>query len=250
MLAMAAQNDVATGRSRRRQRLRWSLPLCACLASGSGACSSEPPPPKREAKLPHETAESIPDVPVTGTIGKVPFTVQDARYYVDRRQGYEKVSVLLVGAPATSVPAASPSSGARSVPPGGTAAASPPCGPIASDAPTIWLRRKGAGPVVPGETRVAPDAPSDWAVHYQVMGPHGWTGSGDAAALLVIKQGSALFIEGELAACFADAAGSCASGAFKAQYCQLSIDMPVRGTETLERMPTDAGAPPQDGPKP
>ncbi len=228
MLAMASRNHVAIGPSRRRPLGRLGLPLCVCLAWGAAACSSEPPPPKREAKLPHQTAESIPDVPVTGTIGKVPFTVQEARYSIDRRRGYEKLDIMLLGTKSET-----------------------PCGKIPSDAPAIWMRHKGAAAPAAGETRLTPDGKSEWAVHYQVRDGHRWTGSGDAAALLVVRPATGgLYIEGDLAVCFSDPWGSCASGTFKAQHCPVSIDLPVRGTDNLERLPADAGAPSPDGSTP
>jgi hypothetical protein len=67
-----------------------------------------------------------------------------------------------------------------------------------------------------------------------------WQGVGKAEALLVLHPLAAdKRLEGELSVCFADRTKSCVLGAFVADYCQLSIDAPIRGTQLMEA-PTTA----------
>lgn len=190
------------------------LVLALAVALCAPACEEKPPAPRAVARTPHGTASSIPRGPVEGKIAGVAFTVRDARYHVDRRPGYEKLEVTLSGEPAASA-----------------------CARLPKEAPAIWLRRRGAGSATVGEVRLEPGSDSEWAVHYQVRGERGWIGSGDAAALVVVRSATGTAIEGDLSVGFADVAGSSASGTFVAQHCPVSIDRPVRGVEQDDQMP-------------
>jgi hypothetical protein len=62
-----------------------------------------------------------------------------------------------------------------------------------------------------------------------------WFGVGQSEALLVLREPTAdRRLQGELSVCFADRTKSCVQGAFEADYCQRSIDAPVRGTQLME----------------
>lgn len=204
---------------------RTVLVALAIAIAAMAGCGKKPHAEKRDAKAPHASAESIPPVAVAGTLHGVPFTAEDARYFVDRRQGYEKVQILLSAAKAKT-----------------------PCGRIDPNVPAVWLRRHGAEPIKGGETRITVDGKAAWRVHYQVReAGHEWAGSGEADALLVLKpQEGAPVLDGELSVCFADTTGSCVSGSFQAEHCPVSIDLPVRGTDTLERLPDGGVTPPGD----
>lgn len=193
-------------------------------------CSSpkDQGPPKDPPAAP-ATEDTIHLGAVTGKINGEAFTVKTARYYVDSRPGFEKVDIQLIDAETDT-----------------------PCGPLKPAKPTsIWLRKVGTTQVQ-GETAhstVAEGGP--WAVHYQTLEERWWIGVGEANSLLVLSEpGPDLKLRGVFWACFRDAAGSCVQGEFKASFCQVSFDMPVRGTEAMERPPpqlmhhdADAGVP-------
>lgn len=147
-------------------------------------------------------------------------TLENARYVVDRRHGFEKVDISFSAARADS-----------------------PCGERRpKDAPSVWLRKTGPDPLKPLQVRLSPDGPeSPWEVHYQVRDGRAWVGNGQASALVVIREvGKDLKVSGELWACFADEQASCVEGRFSADYCAIRIDTPVRGTEAMERPPSGA----------
>ena len=169
---------------------------------------------------PVTSADEIPATPVRGTLRGQPFEARDARLLVDDRAGYEQVEIAL-----------------------SAASADAPCGKLADPAPLrVWLRRAGPEPVASGEVRLAPGAEQRWELHYQLAQNGVWLGSADAAAIVRLRapDGGA-GLSGELAACFADGAGSCVAGRFEALRCPSTLDMPLRGNEPPEPLPTDAG---------
>jgi hypothetical protein len=196
--------------------------LVACIAlSGFSACKEERARPKFAPEPAPASAEVLPQGPVSGKIRDQVFKLGNARYYVDRRLGYEKVDIKLSA---------------------GTS--EEPCGQVTpKDSTMVWLRRTGPEPLTATEARVEPDQPGPWEAHYQVRGEHNWEGNGDASALIVIREVSPdMTLHGELKACFGDAEKSCVAGKFDAKYCPIRIDSPVRGTEAMERPPPgDAG---------
>ena len=159
------------------------------------------------------SADSIPAAPLSGTLPTGPFSLQSARYWIDRRPGYEKIDIKLSAGKVSS-----------------------PCAePLPNDAPSVWLRRVGNTQLSAETVHVSQTAPGPWEVHYQVMHDEQWLGSAKAEALLVLHAlTSDKRLQGELSVCFADRDKSCVLGAFEADYCQLSIDAPIRGTQLME----------------
>jgi hypothetical protein len=196
------------------------IALGALLVSGLGACTAEPPTPAGEkVRPPYPSADAIPGTAVRGTIRGRAFEARDVRLLVDARPGYEQVQIALSAASSRA-----------------------PCGKLDEpDPPRIWLRRKGAEPVAPGETELSPGTEQAWELHYQLRQDGAWVGSGDAAAILRLRptDGGAGLL-GDLAACFADGTNSCVAGRFEALRCPISIDMPLRGNEPPEQLPPDA----------
>lgn len=165
---------------------------------------------------PVAAAGAIPDGPVTGTLRGHKFVLGDARYVADHRRGYTRVDIAL-------------SSGA----------AGAACGEIKPPrAPRVWLRLERSDKVETQNIRLAPEARGPWSVHYQVIEDDGWTGSGEAAAIVSLRApGPEGKVSGSIAVCFADDAGSCVSGSFDAEPCPPSIDAPVRGALPPEIIP-------------
>jgi len=202
--------------------LRQVLQASAALALGSsllGGCAEVPPEPSKDIEPQFASPDSIPDGPVNGTLDNKPFSAQDSRFYVDRREGYEKLDIKLS---ATEV--------------------EDHCGTLRyAQAPMVWIRRRGVEPLEPGTYNIKPGDDSPWQVHYQVKDGDYWVGNGDAAAILVIRSASLRqIVVGDLSVCFADGKQSCVSGTFMAHYCPISVDLPVRGADSVEKLP-DAG---------
>jgi hypothetical protein len=187
-----------------------TLLACAGCVCVLGCAAPPPPAPSGKVSPPQESANSIPDSPLSGTLRGAPFKLANARYYVDTRRGYEHIEVQL-----------------------NAASAGEPCGPLVSkDDPTVFLRRKGSEHPAPGEVRLEPKTPGPWEVHYQAREHERWIGNGYAAALLVLKEvRSDGALEADLSVCFADGLKSCVSGSINATRCKIPIDSPVRGTE-------------------
>ncbi len=197
-----------------------ALTLLGALAS-FGACKAEAPPEKYQVEPPPTSAETIPDSPLTGKIRGDEFKLANARYYVDRRLGYEKVDIKLSAGQAED-----------------------PCGPVMPRESTmVWIRHWGPEPMQKLEARIDPSQPGPWEAHYQVRVEKNWLGNGTSSALLVIREVSPdLSLHGEIKLCFADKDKSCVAGTFVATYCPIRIDSPVRGTDAMERPPAgDAG---------
>ncbi len=210
-----AKNALIMMHELRSQRDRWWMAASAVLGL---ACQSpaEPAGPIIEPKPAPEAANAIAAGALGGDIDGQPFSIQSARYIVDRRRGFEKVDISLSAGSVDS-----------------------PCEQRKpKDSPSVWLRRKGATPLAAEQARLSPNDEAPWEVHYQVRKEHGWIGNGRASALIVIHDvGPDMKLNGELWACFADTHGSCVSGRFIADYCPIRIDKPVRGTEAMERPP-------------
>lgn len=201
------------------QRACAVAPAAACLLvaltagcdDGNGRALPTPAPM-------HGSFDAIPDAPLQGKLRSLPFSVKSARYTIDRRLGYEQVDITL-----------------------SAAVADGHCGALRpKDAPSVWLRRKGAEPVSRADLRLQPDAPASWEVHYQLRHDGQWVGSGQAAALLVLRPSDkSTTVTGGLSACFADGHASCIAGTFSARQCPVLLDMPVRGNEPVEQVPPD-----------
>lgn len=189
------------------------------------ACTSKEEPPPPAPKPAPTNSDAIPSGPLAGEIAGAAFRMRSGRYQIDRRHGYEKVDISLSAAEAESS-----------------------CGPrVPADAPSVWLRRKGPGPLKPEQIRLAPDDESSWEVHYQRREGQRWVGNGLASALIVIREVAPdLTVTGELWACFADAQSSCVAGRFTASYCPIRIDHPVRGGDTFEQLPKEHVLAPRD----
>jgi hypothetical protein len=183
---------------------------------GTGSCQRHGDAAKVAAGPITLPAGDIPEGPASGTIDGAPYAVKTATYSIDRRLGYEHVDIKLYSTEIEN---------ACSTPdPGG---------------PTVWLRRSGADPLVAGTEHVAPGQTSPWEVHYQIKRGRIWTGNGDAAATVVIRDvESDAKVRGELSVAFGDAARSLVAGSFVAQRCLISIDAPVRGAPALEQVKT------------
>jgi hypothetical protein len=164
-------------------RLAWLLSALGCREQGFVPTGNVLPP--------HKTADSIPNGPVQGKVDGQPFAAVEARYIVDRRQGYEHTDIQLIAGKAKQ-----------------------PCGAVEpADAPRIWIRQGDGSRIAPGEVRLSPGREGALSVHYD-------------AKLDVRADG---VIEGSIAVCFDDAPKSCASGTFAARHCPIEIDAPVRG---------------------
>jgi hypothetical protein len=184
------------------------------VALGANACQKLSDRPKALAGPIVLPSGDIPEGPLSGTIDGKSFAVKTAIYAVDRRLGYEHVDVKLYSTEIEE-----------------------PCAKNDPGGPTVWLRRRGAEPLVPGTARVAAGEPSPWEVHYQIKEGRAWMGNGDAAASIVIRQVETdAKIHGELSAAFGDASRSLVAGTFVAQRCLISIDAPVRGSPALEQV--------------
>ncbi len=152
-----------------------------------------------------------------------------ARYFVDRRLGYEHVDIKLSAGKSAEHCSA----------------------PLPDDSTSVWLRRNGPEPLKSETIRIASNQRQAWEVHYQAEDDGQWVGSGDAEALVVLEPPAAdQRLRGELSVCFADETKSCVLGAFVAEYCPISIDAPIRGTYHMESSaaynppkaaPTDGG---------
>jgi hypothetical protein len=198
----------------------------AALALTNLACQgaeSTPPAAPVDPKPAPTSIDAIPAGPLGGEIAGQPFSVQSARYIVDRRHGFEKVDISLSAGSVES-----------------------PCEErTPKDSTSVWLRRKGEPTLKDEIARIEPkDEGAIWEAHYQVRQGHNWIGNGRASALIVIHDvGPDMKLAGELSACFGDSHGSCVAGRFTADYCPIRIDAPVRGTEAMERPPSmDASA--------
>jgi hypothetical protein len=186
-----------------------------------GACKAEAPPEKYEVEPPPTSADTIPESPLSGKIAGADFKIGNARYYVDRRLGYEKVDIKLSA---------------------GTS--EDPCGQInPRESTMVWVRHTGPEPMQKLQATIDPKQPGPWEAHYQVHVEKNWAGNGTASALVVINDVSPdMSLHGELKVCFADKDKSCVAGTFVATYCPIRIDSPVRGTDAMERPPAgDAG---------
>ncbi len=200
-----------------------AVPLLLC-----GACGH--PEDKGPLKDPAPAAaneDAIPVGPLSGKLAGKAFTVHTARYFVDQRPGYEKVDIKLYAGAAPSA-----------------------CGDVAPEKPAeVWLRRKGPERLKAGTFTVDVEKGGPWEVHYQVHQDERWVGYGDANALFVITDVDPdLKVHGELSACFRDHTGSCVAGRFTANYCRITIDAPVRGTQAMERPPQKPLTPPAPPP--
>lgn len=180
----------------------------ACTKPEESAIVEPKPAPASEKEVTSAT--------LGGTLVGSPFSIQSARYAYEHRHGFEKVDISL-----------------------SLAASDGPCGELdPANASSIWIRRAGPESLKPETVRLSPKDEGPWQVNYQVHDEHGWHGNGEASALIVIREvGKDLKLSGSLWACFADATGSCVEGRFVAEQCAIRLDAPVRGSETMERLP-------------
>jgi hypothetical protein len=203
------------------------LPIVAALAAL--ACGKPEESAIQEPKPAPSSAKEITASNLGGSLLASPFSIQSARYTYERRHGFEKVDIGL-----------------------SLGSSSAPCGELSPpNASSVWIRREGPEPLEPETVRLSPKDEGPWHVNYQVHDGRGWRGNGDASALIVIQDiGKDLKLSGALWACFADTTGSCVEGRFIAEQCTIRIDAPVRGSESMERLPAhlvDGGAPVDGG---
>jgi len=118
----------------------------------------------------------------------------------------------------------------------------------------MWLRHTGTTHLGAETVRLHQNDIGSWEAHYQVIEGEQWVGVGKAEALIVLSAPSAdKRLSGEAAICFSDRTKSCVQGSFTADYCQLSIDAPVRGTQLMEApvaLQHAGDEPPESGDKP
>ena len=187
--------------------------MASLVFVGLSSCRSPVSSPKFRADSIVTSADSIPLAPVSGTIQGEQFTLSSARYFVDRRPGYQHVDIKL--------------SAGKS--------AKDCASPIPDDSTSVWLRRVGSEQIEADTIHIASGQREAWEVHYQAMHDGEWIGNGDADALIVLQQRAAdQRLSGEISACFADVAKSCVLGTFVAEYCPISIDAPIRGVNLME----------------
>jgi hypothetical protein len=203
-------------RIRTRKRMSLGFACCATFWAFVAGCSKAPEPQPENPPAAPASPEAIPNAPLNGTIGGEPFTLKDARYYVDQRPGYEKIDIKL-----------------------SEVSAKMPCSELDSaKGKSLWLRRKGTDKLEPQTVNISLDKQGPWEAHYQIYRDGQWFGNGEANALFVIRDVRPdMKLEGELWSCFRDGTASCAKGRFSASYCRIRIDAPVRGTEAMERPP-------------
>ena len=159
------------------------------------------------------SADSIPVAPVSGTIRGKAFGLGSARYFIDRRLGYEHVDIKLSAGKSAEHCSA----------------------PLPDDSASVWLRRSGPEPIKSTTIHLASNRREAWEVHYQAMNNGQWVGNGNAEALVVLEPPAAdQRLRGEVSVCFADETKSCVLGTFVAEYCPISIDAPIRGTYHME----------------
>ena len=195
------------------RRALWLAAAAVVVA----ACRDEAHPiAVKPVEPPVASPNAIPDAPVTGTLHGAPFVLRDARYVVDKRIGYEHTDIKL-----------------------SAAASEGPCGTLSpANAPSVWLRLAGPRKIETKDLVVSPEAPGEWAVHYQVFDGEHWVGEGDGTAVLSLREpGPDGRVSGGIAVCFPGDRKSCVSGSFDAQSCPPRIDQPVRGSPPPEAVP-------------
>ncbi|MFO0757719.1 MAG: hypothetical protein U0359_14575 [Byssovorax sp.] len=191
--------------------------LLPALAALLFSCKPEAHVTHRDAiEPPVAAADAIPDAPVNGSIRGVPFTIRDARYIADHREGYARVDIKLSA---------------------GKAEAS--CDDVKpNDSTSVWLRLEGKDELVSQNIELRPGKESPWSVHYQVKADGEWIGNGDGSAVIALHAaGADGKLSGGIAVCFADGMKSCVSGSFDAEPCPSRIDAPVRGAQPPEAIP-------------
>jgi hypothetical protein len=174
------------------------------------------PEAHRAVDPPVSSPNAIPDAPLNGTIRGAPFTLRDARYFVDHRVGFEHTDIELSAGKSES-----------------------PCGPVApARSPSIWLRLEGPAKIETKDHRITSESQGTWSVHYQIFDGEQWVGLADGSAILSIREpGPDGRVSGGLAVCFSDSQKSCVSGSFDAVNCPQTIDQPVRGRQPPESIP-------------
>ncbi|MCC6523337.1 MAG: hypothetical protein IT373_11795 [Polyangiaceae bacterium] len=188
--------------------LRAGIALFAL--AGCGKSEPVPVPAARAADL---DPASVTETDVSGVIDAQRFTVREAWYRVERREGRRRVDVIL-------------SEGEL--------------GRLCKDedvthARHVWLRFNGIDTVAPGTYRGDSDADEDFSAHYEAHEEHGWTGRGGTAAVLIdapppLPEGSAPgataeVVSGKLRACFGPGTEGCVAGLFRARRCLTEAEL-------------------------
>lgn len=180
---------------------------------GLPSCQSPHPAPKMHADAVANSTDSIPTAPLSGTLRGKSFELGSARYFIDRRLGYEKIDIKLSAGKSGEHCSA----------------------PLPDNSASVWLRRTGSEPIKSETIRITSNRREAWEVHYQAEDDGQWCGNGNAEALVVLEPPATdQRLRGELSVCFADETKSCVLGTFVAEYCPISIDAPIRGTYHME----------------
>lgn len=188
--------------------------LCAllgCARPGLGHSPTDDLEPN------HKSAATIPLAPLSGTIVGVPFAMKHATCEIDRRPGYESITVRFH--------ASKPEH---------------PCSRPSGEEPSLWLRFGGVTALEPGEVSIRPKGEGPFTAHLEVRRDGRWYGNGDAAAVLLIDRFDRFDqVSGALSVCFADGTKSCASGAFEAEICPIALDRAPRHFDGISRREID-----------
>jgi hypothetical protein len=175
-----------------------------------------PAPSAVNVEPPMGSIDGIPTAPVNGTLHGLVFVARDARYIVDRRDGYAHTDIKL-----------------------SASALEAPCAPFRPDTTSsLWIRIDGPSPLETRDLRVGPGLGRPYSVHYQVHDGERWIGVGNGSALLSLHApGPDGHVAGAIAVCFPDRDKSCVSGSFDAVSCPSRLDLPARGAPPIEREP-------------
>lgn len=175
--------------------------VVAILVVGCGAPPAAPPPLPEAGSVSLEGVEG----PIAGRLGGEAFEAADARFRGVTHPGRERVDLLFDEQPI-----------AR-------------CGlPLSHAGTRLWLRVPGVTSLEVGEHALldedARHAEGAIEVHYERAEGRGWAEAHRAVARLEITSAGPERVEGRLHVCFADAAGSCVAGSFRASPCRSRID--------------------------
>lgn len=191
--------------------------LCLCVI----ACDAEP----ADAPMPdpaHARIDEAGEGPVQGRIAGEPWQLSDARFRVERREGRERVDLLLWDRPIER------------------------CGlSIEREGTALWLRFLGRIELEPGELARGADG-GPFEVHYEVPHERGFTSVHRGVGEVRIDAVEERSVRGRLRVCFADPEQSCVGGTFDAAPCWSRIDgrtlrePPGLRDEALEPLPREA----------
>lgn len=165
--------------------------------------------------------DAVPTAAVSGAVDGARFTLREAWFRVERREGRARVDLLLSEGRATRLCATSEPEDARH----------------------LWVRITDVTALTPGDLRGGPTTSGAVTAHWESRASGHWEGRPGSVALRVEAADGAA-VTGRLRACFGPGADGCVSGTFLARRCEseLDLDGPLAGN--TRRAPEDGGSPP------